>query len=175
MIMGLEGSGMAITSDSIKMKLLQEVKSDVKFQTSDSGTALVAKSNHKYKFKKKGPRCYQCNQFHHYPNNCSGKKNSKSGEGNSKAFFAMAALGEATEDSKWYLNSCASSHMTSNSKWLEQSRQSEGVQISTADNSKTKAKMIGNMKVPVLANGCPDEVIAKDILYVPKSPLFSCL
>lgn len=75
MIMGLESSGMKISADLVKNKLLQEVK------TSDT-TALYTNTK-KYQPKSdqlknsKGPRCFNCNKHGHLSKNCWHKNNKK--------------------------------------------------------------------------------------------------
>lgn len=56
MIMGIESSGIAITADSIKTKLLQDVKDSKAGKCSNSHAAFLAKD------KRKGPRCFSCNK-----------------------------------------------------------------------------------------------------------------
>lgn len=64
MIMGLENCGMPITSDGIKMKLLQDVKHEEKKDDSCAMFSGKNKPNGKYQYKKSW-RCYQCNKYGH--------------------------------------------------------------------------------------------------------------
>lgn len=63
MIMAIESSGVNITSDFIKSKLLQEVKN------SDHSSLSAA-----LHVSRRGPRCYECNDFGHIAVNCRKKK-----------------------------------------------------------------------------------------------------
>lgn len=70
MIMGIQSSGILITGDSIKTKLLQDVNLD-----SSQDTAFVGKNKKNFGNKNfKGPKCYNCNEFGHIAAKCP-KKN----------------------------------------------------------------------------------------------------
>jgi gag-polypeptide of LTR copia-type/Zinc knuckle len=83
-IMGLEASGVDITSDLVVTKLLDS-------QTKDESETALAASSHKKKFYRKnnGPRCYNCNQFGHIKTNCKNASSSKT-EPNTKAKYKDA-------------------------------------------------------------------------------------
>lgn len=84
MIMGIESSGLKISADMIKTKLLQEVKT-----VSESTTAFYAKSKklinntqHKdsHSEKSKGPRCFNCNKYGHMSKQCWFRNNKKTNQ-----------------------------------------------------------------------------------------------
>ncbi|KAG5885672.1 hypothetical protein JTB14_001954 [Gonioctena quinquepunctata] len=60
MIMGLESSGTKISGDSIKVKLLQDVKAQTDPKSASSNTAMYIKASYSKGFQKKGPKCYNC-------------------------------------------------------------------------------------------------------------------
>lgn len=76
MIMGIESSGIAITADSIKTKLLQDVKIDCNADVTN--VALYGhnqqnrstNSSIKPNKKNKGPLCYECKGHGHIARNC---------------------------------------------------------------------------------------------------------
>ncbi|CAG4974189.1 unnamed protein product [Colias eurytheme] len=63
MIMGIESSGVNISADLIKTKLLQEI------ETTNSDSALYSNREYKKQFQKKGPRCFNCNRYGHLSKN----------------------------------------------------------------------------------------------------------
>lgn len=66
MIMAIENSGLPITADSIKTKLLQEVKDPKENKLSES----VSYSRGNSSRRKIGPRCYNCQKVGHFASNC---------------------------------------------------------------------------------------------------------
>lgn len=68
MIMGLENSGSAITTDFVKTKLLQDIKYTQSPDTSNSEMAFYTKR------KGRGPRCYTCNKYGHIATQCRFKQ-----------------------------------------------------------------------------------------------------
>lgn len=75
MIMAIESSGMPITANPIKTKLLQEVKTSdcVAFYSKFEGTP----TKNKYREPNKGPRCFNCNKHGHINKNCRSKRKFK--------------------------------------------------------------------------------------------------
>ncbi|XP_018310558.1 uncharacterized protein [Mycetomoellerius zeteki] len=79
MIMGIENSNIPITRDSIKTKLLQEVKDDVCRKSSNDDTALQVKLKDSWNETNvsKKPRCYNCNKYSHFSRDCRSKRKTK--------------------------------------------------------------------------------------------------
>lgn len=78
MIMALENSGMNITGDSVKTKLLQESKCSDKVKSSiGSDTAFHVKRHVKDKKQKsryKKNKCWSCDKYGHFASECSDKR-----------------------------------------------------------------------------------------------------
>lgn len=98
-LIGIESSETAITADSIKAKLLQDVKDSKAGKNTNSQMAFLAKRE------TKGPRCFRCNKYSHFANFCRSKpkrKNSKvsaqsvdekkNSSKNEKAFFSFLSF-----------------------------------------------------------------------------------
>lgn len=77
MIMGIESSGVKISSDSIKTKILQDVKTDSECLA--ESTAMFSKHKSKKSTnnnRNKNVRCYECNKYGHFSSQCPEKKGS---------------------------------------------------------------------------------------------------
>lgn len=84
MIMGLENSGMPITGDAIKTKLMQDVKWDKSEKKTEVDAAMYSKSrssrwpsqnNQKHQQKTEhGVRCYECKGRGHIASYCPNRK-----------------------------------------------------------------------------------------------------
>ena len=106
MVMGLENSGIQITGDIIKTKLLQETV----LSEPTSEPAFVSRHDSKGKQGKvtkattskqgKGPQCRRCEKFGHIARNCNAKepvqriKSDKKGD----AFCTVLSVRHADED-----------------------------------------------------------------------------
>lgn len=115
MIMGLENSGTPITTDSMSVKLLQEVKSKAVQQTGTE-TALYASARKKIRDKDKPKKCFVCGKPGHFTTKCRSKPKKETEnktESVSNKAFAMFKQTDMRSD-EWYLDSCASSHMSGN-------------------------------------------------------------
>lgn len=168
LIMGIESSGVAITADKIKMKLLdaEYVKS-----TGTSESALLSKQNTpklNNKFKKKSIKCYNCGGRGHKSIVCKKPKLS-SNQAYPAAGMVTGALsarfGFSEENSLdfWYIDSGASRHMTPLGNILDEIKPTQISQIFTASNEKMVVTGSGDSKLTVKDN----KLDIKSVLYVP--------
>lgn len=165
MIIAIESSGMKITSDSVKSKLLQDVR-----QPDNTSTAFVAdKKTHNYKKKpSKGPRCYSCNKYGHKSPECKSKtKDTQQKSG--KSSYAAVFIATTSQDDAWYVDSGASSHMTRH-KTLIQNITTPVIQnIRVADNKVLSVQCSGEVSLDVYNDrGEENKVLFTNVLCVPE-------
>lgn len=165
MIMGLESSGIKISTDSIKTKLLQEVKES-------NISVLYTKHKHTLKNNKNiqrnklnGPRCYNCNKYGHVSKFCNAKK-----KHNEKGFTAVFSATPAKLDCvEWYVDSGASLHMTNISDGMYDIRAPPIQCIMVANNTSVTVEKMGNINLDLLSkDGNINHIQVRDILYVPQ-------
>lgn len=169
MIMGLESSGLQITADLMKTKLLQKVQN---VEHSSHENAFFSKRK-----KKKEIKCYKCNVKGHFANKCPDKSakattKPKTNEGKTedkeKAFSAFL-LSHRSRGSKWYVDSCASAHITSVRDNLQTIREHINANIMAANQGNMRTESIGDVKLYVKTENGKEEITAKDVIYGPES------
>ncbi|XP_073811779.1 uncharacterized protein [Musca autumnalis] len=156
MIMGIESSGVKITGDSIKTKLLQDVK---KRNESSDAAFLAAKK----KFYKKRMRCFNCNRIGHIAADCQKKKHVDKKESG----FCTVFVAKATNDRDWFIDSGASLHMSMRKEWFTGIRPSTVKEIFVANKEKLGVEGIGDTKFKLFVNGKNMDITFYDVLYVP--------
>lgn len=165
MVMALENSGVEITSDFVKTKLLQDKKYQNGKHASDCALAM--------KKSRKPPWCWNCKQKGHYKNQCprseqssSSSKVENTSKNGRKALFVAALSANSVHDTAWYIDSGASSHMTGNSKLLFNLTDEDlGQDVFVANNSKLTVSGTGSSIVKLKQHGT-EQSISK-IKYVP--------
>lgn len=172
MIMGLESSGITITADAIKAKLIQEVQYSPSTKASES--VMVASSS----FKKKGVRCYNCGKFGHISRNCdkdqTSKKEKDKQELTSTGKFkdkSMLCCFSSRMDFKnnWYLDSGATSHISScKSSFKNYRPDDQGRFIIVANNNRMAIEGVGDISITLEHKNEKQNVTLKDVLYVPE-------
>lgn len=184
MIMAIEHSGIDITTDSIKTKLL-----DMQEEYSSSGKGgkafavkfkLKTHNRDSSKYEKDDPKdkfanvqCFRCKKHGHYMNKCPNKhsdsKFSKSSEKVPNAFSAVFMNGNFN-DSDWYVDSGASLHLTARKDWLENiCFETLPTEIMVANKSTMPIVCSGDVKLTSVVNtGKRHEIIVKNVRYVPK-------
>lgn len=164
MIMALENSGIAISGDSIKTKLLQEIHSSTEKTAFVGRKSYVQKSNQfkpnvKSEQQPKGPKCKFCQKYGHIARDCRSKKGS--------AFCSVLSTNEGMDDSKWYFDSGASDHFTKNQQALNNARPASGV-VKAADNASMNIVSIGAVNLEAdCAPDCPP-IAVHNVKFIPE-------
>lgn len=175
MIMGIEHSGIEITSDNIKTKLLDD---DSDMAENSGGNAFAV--NKKYKnFKKKELKCFECLEPGHKRSQCPRLKSSskskyehsrKSNGGSGKnvhAFSAIFLTGNFNKND-WYIDSGASSHLTVHIDWLANRRQVENASITVANNTNLPVECSGEVEMRSSVEGETKNIVVHDVMCVPQ-------
>lgn len=174
MIMAIENSGMNISGDAIKTKLLQEVKSDgAQSAFYGKGSSQRNKYNRKND-EKRNVRCYTCNEPNHISRFCptkikcdaSNTSESSSKDSSAPAFNVVFSTGHFDRQD-WYVDSGASHHMTSNFDWLTNVKKSYIREITVADDTKVSVRGSGNLKLESYCQGKSQIIDVNDVLCVP--------
>jgi len=180
MIMGIESSGIKITADAIKTKLLQDVKIDTDVKSNEvmfySQGVVKPKFHNTYdsmsKFQK-GPKCFACNNYGHIAKYCTFKKqhvnivSENSNSNNSSSLCTTFAVNNVRSDS-WYIDSGASAHMVNKKEWLNNIRDTHITEVLSANNAKLDVMGLGEVLVSLNTSGMHNNVEVKDVLYVPE-------
>ena len=184
MIMAIEHSGIQITADTIKTKLLDMESVDA--NKSECNSALVAKPWQKKKNgavgstkKHGGPTwdtsksnvktmktitCYRCNKNGHLRYQCP-LLNEKSEKKKQSNAFSVVFLSGKFNKSNWYVDSGASKHMTVNESWLKNPVHSSSLpEIIVANRTKVPVSCSGDVEI---ATSYDYEITVKNVLCVP--------
>lgn len=167
MIIAIESSGMKISSDSIKSKLLQDVK-----ETVTDSTAFASKFNkfqNKNKRFSKGPRCYTCNKYGHKSPDCKSKPNKNQEGKNNQSSYAAVFIASSGYSDDWYIDSGASVHMTKHKNLFIEETNPDIKTIKVANNKSLSVHSSGKISLCVHnERGQQNEILIKNVLYVPE-------
>lgn len=186
MIMAIEHSGMSISADAIKTKLLDmssdfDVNSDNAFFVKNSqkrnggssksfsrnvGSNASNGTQHKSavsgNVKDKIIRCYKCKQIGHYKNQCSEEKKTKM-----NAFSAVFLTSDFSQND-FYIDSGASTHLVSNVNMLTNvSNQPKTKQIIVANQQTVDVLCSGDLQITTVVGNEQFEVSVNNVLCVP--------
>lgn len=195
MIMAIENSGVVITTDAIKGKLMDmdpEV-SDVnnafacfrKNQHSNSNYRMNGKNTQSMVKKDDGKsqmssakgnpnvKCYNCKQQGHYRNQCNFKdkssNNSEKKSSKTSNAFSAVFFNRIFDKSDWYVDSGASSHLTSNRDWMTDVNYSGfAKEIIVANQNKIPVMCCGNIKITTSTEDSDYDITVENVLCVPK-------
>lgn len=165
MVMALENSGIDLTSELVKAKLLQE---DIRTEVSECGnpadSALAikgTKKNNKFTFK-----CFKCHKTGHKASECHNYRSENKNKNNSKkrnsedwCLFTAMTMKNAT----WYVDSACTDHMTGSKDCLVNFQNDTSLEISMANNQKVQSKGKGDTFTKVKNK----EIKISDVIYVP--------
>lgn len=160
MIMGLESSGMKITGDSIKTKILQDVKMDESKSNAliaNKGVFSKKKSSVKHTWK---PTCFNCQEEGHITKQCPKRSN------NVKKSSLCAVSEGFVNPNAWYLDSGATSHMSRNRNWIRDMKVCNNT-VNIANNRQVKVRGQGFCEVRVKCENFQKDLDIKDVSYVP--------
>lgn len=161
MIMGLESSGIKISSDFIKTKLLQEVKVS---ETSVFFTKHKNTSHNNKKPKGKGPRCYNCNEYGHFKNQCTVQVQ----KSNQNTFAAIFSAYSTLNQDDWYIDSGATMHMTRRSDWMYDEQSPPIHRIKVANNEAIPVQSMGKVNIQTKLNKDEHRIQVRNVLFIPK-------
>lgn len=187
MIMAIEHSGIAITADVIKTKLLdseplelmgvtskETQKNEAAFaskwakskpragNTDQSGNGRKSNSNDKVA-NKSNITCYKCKNTGHYRNHCPMLEKSSRNK-SSNAFSAVFLSARYSKD-EWYVDSGASVHMTAVQSWLQDvSSPKTCSEIMIANNEKLQVVCKGSIEISTQQGY---DITIKEVLCVP--------
>lgn len=173
MIMALENSSASITGDFIKIKLLQEIKTQASTKSLDRDSALYTKSgkkSYKNNTQKKKVKCFICNRFGHVSKYCRSKKNAagtSTSKYTTKKAFAIFYTQSVKDNAEWFIDLCAFFYMTNDIKKLQDVREKQSSLLTTANNTELVSGAIGNVNLNVITYNKANSIEAKDVLYVP--------
>ena len=155
MIMGIESSGVRITGDAIKSKLL-----DTMFKKT-TNSAFIGKKKNKSTFTYK---CYKCKRQGHKIKDCPNNDKSVTTKEAKNAFHAMLlSKNRKVTSNEWYIDSGASQHMTPNRNLIHETKKTPIKEIVAANNAKMMTSETGKVILRVNKN----DIEVNDVLHVP--------
>lgn len=175
MVMAIENSVQAITSDFVKTKLLQ----DDKYNKESYEVALLSKKRTFKKGNKQEIKCYQCGTYGHYKNQCprasNVHENKKFDKGkcqkDKKEIAKTDRALQVTSDGenrngsqKWYIDSGATTHMTFERENLMDFQCHMESKILVANNQRISGAGVGKTQVCTRLG----LKTISDIVYVPE-------
>lgn len=182
MIMALEASGIPLTADAVKTKLLQEEKPS---PTPNASKAFFSSKKHR---KQQSPlkntsyqsggtngiRCFTCNQYGHISKNCPNKKQTSTSSSQPVQCLPTAHKGLIAAFSTfydnhndWYFDSASSFHMTMRENWLKEKCAATVDKILAANNSVMEVKSTGQVNVQIVCKDEVKQITVNNVLHVP--------
>lgn len=174
MIMAVEHSGIQITTDAIKSKLIDmEVSWNSESET--SGAAFAIKKRYSPSNKNGGKfdtsrvtggkqikniTCFKCREVGHFRNQCPMLLKTK--ETNA---FSVVFLNGKYSKTEWYVDSGASMHMTPNKEWINNANYKPSLSdITVANDAKVQVLCSGDVQITTDRNY---DITVKDVQCVP--------
>lgn len=144
------------------------------FKASANGAQEAPRNNRKKK-NKKDLECYHCHKLGHMKRECRTLKREQE-SGVAKKNYAIVATSRNSSNNRWFYDSGASFHMTSNREWfVDYKPLADPISIEVGNKEYIDAIGIGSIDVVSIVNGERLDVTLTDVHYVPKisSNLFS--
>ncbi|XP_026729562.1 uncharacterized protein LOC113495153 [Trichoplusia ni] len=167
MIMAVEHSGIELTADAIKSKLLDmEDGSEVRSGSTQNAFATKHKkqtSVSNVKSNVANVRCYKCKQLGHYMNKCSENTNNTQKKKEFNAFSAVFLSGSFSQ-TDWYVDSGASCHLTSKKDWFTKTSKQQVDKIVIADKSAIPVQGCGDIQITTVVGDIEYEIPVKEVL-----------
>ncbi|KAG5890358.1 hypothetical protein JTB14_015760 [Gonioctena quinquepunctata] len=164
-----------MSGDSIKVKLLQDVKAQAEPKSASSNRATYTKASYSKGFQKKAPKCYNCGKIGHYKKDCRSKKSyyaqtEKKTDKNTKkgdtAFLVYSTTEKVNKNAR-YLDSCASTYLTMNRDWLNENAINTEAKIKIANNSDPNIVSKGTATINVVVEDERKLIPANKVMYAP--------
>uniref|UniRef100_A0AAG5DG86 Retrovirus-related Pol polyprotein from transposon TNT 1-94 n=1 Tax=Anopheles atroparvus TaxID=41427 RepID=A0AAG5DG86_ANOAO len=174
-----------LSLDLVKSRLMAEAeKRRERAGAQDNKVFAVAARKYteqKKKFSGTSVKCFHCGKAGHIKRNCrllnrsgipkNDSANVANGETDSGETAGACAwiVNSSGESGNWYIDSGASSHMTSDRDFFETIKNHKNMFVTLADGGKVEIQGIGNGKIVCLNHQGDQTVIdMNDVLYVPK-------
>ncbi|PNF37230.1 Retrovirus-related Pol polyprotein from transposon TNT 1-94 [Cryptotermes secundus] len=176
-----DNCGITISTDLISRKLQEYDDTNLH---SKEDVALL--SHGKERFPRK-PKCWLCGEIGHVRMDCPKKVQNSSKQGTKKSFskqedkmsakkektsrrensyFAALTL-ETNDDSSWYVDSGATSHLTSRLDWFKKEKEMTGVEVFTTGTNKLECLGSGSVRVKFKNDDSISNI--SSVLYVPEA------
>lgn len=178
MVMALEHSGIDITTDSVKTKLL-----DMQLDggTSSTAGAFAGKfgnqkrqsqnsqnKNDRRNKNKNDIICFKCKQPGHFMAKCPNLNQNKGTDKQTKGAFNVVFFSTNFSNDDWYLDSGASVHLTCRQDWLLNQREPMVKDIVVANNGKIAVQSSGEIDIVTRVGEKSFEMEIKNAQYVPE-------
>lgn len=180
MIMAIENSGIPISADQIKVKLLQDSKKGINNGESsmytrnfkpnmpqNNKTKEFGSKNGNNHHQKPKIKCFKCGRDGHFARECrmhrtneGRKEQQREKNGNESNWSCVTGK---YDESIWYIDSGASAHMTCRRELFDELHESNSATVTVANNSTLEVKGEGSVKLSIKDMN----VTVHNVLYVP--------
>lgn len=170
MRMALEHSGMKLTSENVRQKLLQEDSRQGCSTSSSTDSALaVSKSRKRNGNKDKNMtkvKCYRCGKHGHKKPDCPEGRKADDSTSKTKDVVSLSSssAGDSFNPTEWYIDSGASSHMSFQKHWFKDLVMNVSMSnVTCANNDKMECAGKGDIMVSMKGR----MLAVRDVMYVP--------
>lgn len=162
LIMALENCNIEVTTAMVKTKLLNEM---AKAKSTDESALRTKKVEPRpKKEKKREVICFECNVPGHIRKDCPKRKNKTKKKEDSTLVTALSTNGN---NDSWFIDSGATSHMTSRSDWLSELKSLDSVgRVTVANGEGIDSVGIGNVSINTtqgVINNISDVVLVPEL------------